>query len=286
MMSGDFDKSVAAINHSVRIDQTAVNCRTVSNEFENRSGRINTLNRFILIIFRRKLRVAIRVERRVIRHRQNFAGFRINDNRHPGFGVARLHSFFQSLFNLVLNRIVNGQNYILRRLALFGFFFVIDSAEPITILPFINDRAAQNRFLRLFDSRLPDVVRIAEADDLRRQIFIRITAFLLFAPVKSAEFRQIEFFNFRRLQREVQFNRRVFVNLSRQPDKTLVILFGDPQIFGNLALFNFQNGSEFLRRRVHVFDFARVGVERFDPDAHCQSAFVAVENVAAQHPAF
>jgi hypothetical protein len=123
-----------------------------------------------------------------------------------------------------------GQDDVVRRFAL-DLRLVVNSSQTIAILPAFEDRAAQISLLRLFDPGTPDVVRVAEADDLRGQRLIRVAAFLFFLPVKTGITRQIVFFQIFVFQDLIDFLRRVFIELARQPDEAFPAFFGFAQIF-------------------------------------------------------
>ncbi len=173
----------------------------------------------------------------------------------------------------------------MRRFA-FDFRFVINSAQTISVLPAFDYRTPQNVFLRLLDSRLPDVVGIAETDNLRRQSFIRITAFLLFAPMKSGVSRLVIFFDFRIAQSVINFLRRVFVQRPRQPDESFIIFLAFAQTFQNIVRFNFQNSGNFFSGFFDIINLQRIGIERFQINAHRQCSFRAVVNRPAKLTTF
>src|SRR5215203_2480297 len=276
-MLGNFDGPVAAVDLSRRSDQFSLERRTVGDQLESRTRRIDQLHGRVrqMVVF--YLVELVRIECGVICQGKYLTRLVVYNDGSSRPCLRRFDGLLQRLFDHELDRRADSKNNVLRWF-LFRYTFVIDPPEPVAFLDLLNNSSVKNVVLRLFYTGLADAVRIAETDDVRRHCSVWIRTPLLFTIMQPGKIRSVRFSDLRIVQRLVYPFHSLVIEALRQHYEFSFVGFRRGELRCKFLFFNAGHLCERFCRSGHVLDFGRVGVKRFYTNAHREPSSVSVKD--------
>jgi hypothetical protein len=237
-------------------------------DLEGGPGLIQILHGAVAAFGLLGIAIGVRIERRLVRHRQNLAGVRIHDDRGAAFGFVRDDARVQFAFGDVLQVLVDRQLN-----ARSGRRRTLEAAERVAARVRLHHDgaglAADLRVVGVFEAAQPLVVDPHPAEQVRRQLFVRVEALALFDEANAIQVQGGD--ALRLIRRDLPADVREGLPLAEPLGERLAVF--------RVAVA--ERVTDFPGRVGGVVDFRRDGIDRVGVHARCQHAAAAIDDVAA-----
>ena len=186
----DVDAAAAHVDHRVDRHQLFLDGGRRGHHLEGGAGFVEVLDGAVAAGALVRGAIVVRVEGRLVSHRQNLAGLRIHDDRRTAEGTVLCDTLAQFALGDMLQELVDGQfdgSAGRRRL--------LEAAEGVAPCVGLHQHlavlAANHRVVRRLEPVQPLAIDADEAEDMRRQFIFRIFAMAFLDEADAGEIERL-----------------------------------------------------------------------------------------------